>query len=137
MNSKKNYLLAQVDPAAIIHNCKIIRSLIPTGCHLCPAVKCNAYGHGIEIVVPVLDSAGAEMLCVSAIHEAQQLLELKWRNPILLLGSEFSIYTGEQKHDLARWIVENQIRITVTNKNDINFSSLPLETGHPVKDWDT
>jgi len=118
MYSKYKYLSAQIDPAAIIHNCGIIRGLIPGGCRLCPAVKCNAYGHGIEIVLPAVRSAEAEMLCISAVFEAEQLLELGWDRPILLLGSEFSIYSGKEKHELARWIVENQIRVTVTNKND-------------------
>lgn len=128
MNSKHKYLLAQIDPAAIIYNCGIIRGLIPAGCRLCPAVKCNAYGHGIEIVLPALRSADAEMLCISAIREAQQVLELKWNHPILLLGSEFSIYSGKQKRELARWIVKNQIRITVTNKNDIEALSAAAES---------
>lgn len=128
MYTKHKYLFAQIDPAAIIHNCGIIRGLIPVGCRLCPAVKCNAYGHGTEIVIPALRSTDAEMLCISAIHEARQLLELKWNRPILLLGSEFSIYSGKQKRELARWIVKNQIRITVANENDIEELSAAAES---------
>ena len=127
MYSKYKYLLAQIDLAAIIHNCRIIRGLIPAGCRLCPAVKCNAYGHGIEIVLPALRSAEAEMLCISAIFEAEQLLELGWDRPILLLGSEFSIYSGKEKQELAHWIVEKQIRVIVTSKDDIEALSKAAE----------
>lgn len=122
MSYERHYLTAEIDLDAIVHNCRLIRE-ISTNRKLCPAVKCNAYGHGIEVVLPALRSAEVEMVCVASIQEAQQLIELRWEGPILLLGSEFSIYVGKQKNELAHWIVENQIRITPTSKADIDALS--------------
>lgn len=119
MLSERYYLLAQIDTSAIVHNCRILRELIPAKCRLCPVVKCNAYGHGVEIVLPALRSADVKMVCVAAIDEAQKVRELGWDRPILLLGAEFSVYSGKQKKELAHWIVENDVRITATNKDDI------------------
>ena len=119
MPSRRHYLTGFVDRSAIIHNCKIIRQLIAPTCKLCVTVKCNAYGHGIEAVLPALTSADVDMLCVSAIHEAKKLTQLGWDGPVLMLGSQFSIYTGKEKKQLAEWIIENELRITAVDENDI------------------
>jgi len=90
-------------------------------------VKCNAYGHGVEVVLPALKTAEVEMLCVATIAEARQVQELGWDGPILLLGTEFSIYSDKEKEELACWIVESQLRITVTNKKDVDVLSAAAE----------
>lgn len=128
MDYKRYYLSAQIDLSAIVHNCKILRQLIPAGCKLCAVVKCNAYGHGVEVVLPALKTAEVEMLCVATIAEARQVQELGWEGPILLFGAEFSIYSSKEKEELARWIVENQLRITVTNKKDVDVLSAAAES---------
>jgi alanine racemase len=86
---------------------------------MCVAVKCNAYGHGIDVVLPALKMANVDMLAVAAIPEAMQLRELGWDRPILLLGSQLSIYTGKTKNEIAEWLVENQVRVTAMYKEDI------------------
>jgi alanine racemase len=86
---------------------------------MCVAVKCNAYGHGIDVVLPALKTANVDMLAVAAIPEAIKLRELGWERPILLLGSQLSIYTGNSKKEIAEWLVENQVRITAMYKEDI------------------
>ena len=123
MNPQNHYLTAEIDTSAIIHNCKILKELINPNCELSAAVKCNAYGHGIEIVLPALKSADVRMVCVSSLKEAQEVGQLGWEKPVLLLGSEFSIYRGDEKKDYARWIVENQLRITPTTIDDIESLS--------------
>ena len=133
MPSKRHYLTGFVERSAIIHNCKIIRQLIAPTCKLCVAVKCNAYGHGIEAVLPALTSADVDMLCVSAIHEAKKLTQLGWDGPVLMLGSEFGIYTGEEKKQLAEWIIENELRITAVDENDIEvLASVANTLGKPA-----
>jgi alanine racemase len=126
-------LSAEIDLDAIVHNCRIIKAITGQKCRLCPTVKCNAYGHGIEVVLPALKAADVEMVCVASIQEARQLVELRWEKPILLLGSEFTIYNGKQKNELAHWIVENQIRITATTKADIDVLSTAAKSlGKPA-----
>ncbi|MHC4396465.1 MAG: alanine racemase [Planctomycetota bacterium] len=114
-----DYLVAQIDLAAITHNCKILRHLTPKNSLMCVAVKCNAYGHGVDIILPALKSANIDMLAVAAIPEAQQLRQLGWQKPILLLGSQFSIHTGKQKNELAEWLVANGVRITAMYTQDV------------------
>jgi len=114
-----DYLVAKIDLSAVIHNCNILRKFASKKCKICVAVKCNAYAHGIDIILPALKKANVDMLAVAAIPEAMQLRSLGWEKPILLLGSEFSIYAGRQKYEIAEWLVENQVRITAMYKEDL------------------
>ncbi len=117
--SQRVYLYAEIDSVAIVHNCGIFRELIPSGCKLCPAVKCNAYGHGVEAILPALREADAEMVCVASIEEVVELRQLGWDRPILLLGAELSVYGSNAKREAAEWLVENQVRVTPSSKEDI------------------
>ena len=119
MPTDRHCLVAQIDLSAIVHNCKVLRRLASEECRMCVAVKCDAYGHGVDVVLPALKSSNVDMLAVAAIQEARQLRELRWERPILLLGSQLSIYAGEQKNELAEWIVANRIRITAMYKEDV------------------
>ena len=112
------YTQARIDRAAIAHNCRALRSVIPAECRMCVAAKCNAYGHGVEVVLPVFEAEKIEMLCVASFAEAEELLALNWTGEILVLGSELSACGGGDKVELARWIVENEIRMTLTRKAD-------------------
>ncbi len=117
----RHHLVALIDNEAIIHNCRVIKGIIGYNCKLCAVVKCNAYGHGIDAVLPAMFVAGVEMLAVATIDEARQLRQMGWSRGILLLGSEFGLYNNEQKRQLAGWIVRNDLRITVTNIDDLIF----------------
>ena len=100
------------------------------GGKMCVAVKANAYGHGIRQVLPALHEANIDMLAVAAIDEAIELRDLNWRKPILVLGSEFSIYGKSQKNELAELIVKNELRITATQKEDIDTLARAAEKLH-------
>lgn len=116
-----NYLQAQIDLSAIVHNCGLLRNTLKKQCKFCITAKSNAYGNGIDVVLPAFKAAGADMLAVATFKEAQKLLDLAWDKPILLFGSEFSIYNAQQKRELAEWLVQNQVRITVMNADDAEF----------------
>ena len=114
-----NYIYAQIDEKALISNCEYLKSL---KCHakMCVAVKANAYGHGVEIVVGVLVKAGVDMLAVANFNEARQLLELKPPCPVLVFGSYLSIFKVNNKKQIAEWVVNNGVRITPMLKMDID-----------------
>lgn len=133
MSEQGRHLVARIDTAAIAHNCRVLRGLIPAGCRICAVVKCNAYGHGMSAVLPALQAENIEMLCVGTVDEARELIALHWTRPILMLGSEFSIYSDNDKADLARWLVENDIRITATRAIDIKELIVAAESlGKPA-----
>ncbi|NOX59862.1 MAG: alanine racemase [Planctomycetes bacterium] len=128
------HLLAEIDQDAIVHNCNVLRSRVPSTSRFCVAVKANAYGHGFDIVLPALARAGVDMVAVATVTEAQQIRDLGWDQSILLLGTELSIYQGSLKRDVARWLVEHEIRVTVLSQDDLDaFSAAANSTGKAVR----
>lgn len=113
-------IVAKIDAAAIRHNCATIKKMLPPDCQFGSMVKCNAYGHGIELVLPILQEAEAKMLGVATLMEAVQVRNLGWDGIILLLMPEIGIYSGQKKKDMARLIIENDIRITCVSVQDID-----------------
>lgn len=71
---------------AVRSNIKSVRSLVGNTRHVWPAVKANAYGHGVIPVSQACIQAGADGLCVATINEAAQLIDAGINLPILELG---------------------------------------------------
>ena len=65
---KQHFLFAEIESAAIEHNCRLLRSFAQPGCRMCVAVKANAYGHGIDVVLPALERAGVDMVGAKGTH---------------------------------------------------------------------
>lgn len=77
---------ATVHPAALTHNLDVARSHAPRA-RVWAVVKANAYGHGIERVLPSLRTAdGFALLDLS---EAVRVRRHGWKGPILLLEGMF------------------------------------------------
>ena len=77
---------ATIYPDAIRHNLRLVSQLAPSS-HIWAVVKANAYGHGIERVLPAL--AEADGIALLDLDEAVRVRELGWRQPILLLEGIF------------------------------------------------
>ncbi|MBR3969226.1 MAG: alanine racemase [Clostridia bacterium] len=93
----------EIDTDALVHNFNIIKKA--TNTPVCAVVKANAYGHGVDIVAPVLQNAGADSFAVSNINEAIKLRELGITKPILILGYTPCEFTEElQKHNISQCI---------------------------------
>ncbi|NLE30088.1 MAG: alanine racemase [Phycisphaerae bacterium] len=116
MNSK--YLFSVIDPLAIEHNCHLLRDCAPNK-KMCVAIKANAYGHDVRIVLPVFEKLKIDMLAVACIEEADELRNLGWKHPILLLGSELSVYPIPLRRQYARFLIDKEIRVTATNQEDL------------------
>ncbi|HBG27811.1 MAG: alanine racemase [Planctomycetes bacterium GWF2_41_51] len=119
MSRWPEHIIAQINLSAIRYNCREIRKRIPSGCKICVAVKCNAYGHGMDVVMPAFKDFGIDMVAVATISEAMHLKQIGWKKAILLLGSEFSMYHGKLKTEIAQWLIENDIRIMLMTANDM------------------
>jgi alanine racemase len=74
----------EVDHAAIRHNLRAIRSVVP-GAGVIGVVKANAYGHGAVAVARTLVAAGIDRLAVATVDEARRLREAGIDAPLLLL----------------------------------------------------
>jgi len=83
----------EIDRSALRHNLKAVRKLAGKA-GIMAVVKANAYGHGLEEVVRVLDG-GVEVFAVASLGEAIQLRKVLKRVPILLLSAALPSEYGE------------------------------------------
>ena len=63
----------EISKKALIHNLKAFRKLVGEDVVLAPAVKANAYGHGLVECAEILSKNGADYLCVNALFEAEKI----------------------------------------------------------------
>lgn len=90
-------LVAQIDLQAIRHNLARLRQSCGPQVRVCPALKANAYGHGIAVVAPALEQAGVEMAGVATLGEAVELRDLGWKRPVLLFGPLFAAPSAAER----------------------------------------
>jgi len=81
-----NNAWVEINKDDLRHNIGVFRKLIGPGRIMCPAVKSNAYGHGLIECAPVMLEAGADWLGVNALFEAFALREAGIRAPIYIMG---------------------------------------------------
>lgn len=128
-----DYLVAEIDLGALAHNCRVVRSLARPACRLCVPVKANAYGHGVEVVLPGLRAAKVDMLAVVSVREAAELRGLGWERPVLLMGTELGAYEGGGKDEIAGWLVEHGISVTASSAGDLDALARAAErVGKPA-----
>lgn len=78
---------AEINLPRLRSNFEKCRSLLPKGVEMMTVVKANAYGHGIETVIPCLENdCGVNFFAVSNLVEAIELRELGVSGEILILG---------------------------------------------------
>jgi alanine racemase len=78
--------LATVDLGAIRHNVNRLASLLPRGAAFCAVVKANGYGHGAVPVAEAALSAGASVLGVATVTEAEELRAAGFTARALIFG---------------------------------------------------
>lgn len=84
---------AYIDAQAIAHNLAELRKRIGTAAHgqyppIWAVVKADAYGHGLEQVLPGLQKADG--LAVQSLPEAYRCRALGWTRPVLVMGGGFT-----------------------------------------------
>lgn len=76
----------ELDKTALAGNVEYLRSLMPDGCRLMPALKANAYGHGAVWTATELNRLGVDAFCVACLSEGIALRRADIKGEILVLG---------------------------------------------------
>ena len=84
----KDYLTMSVSASAVRHNIALLRRRVGPGVKLCPVVKDDCYGHGMDVLYPVLAGL-VDGFVVASPHEALALRRRGWRGFILCLLSAY------------------------------------------------
>lgn len=87
----------ELDAEALRQNVEFFRARIPQHCRLMPAVKADAYGHGLVPIARLLDSMGVDAYSVACISEGIELRNAGIKGKILILG-----YTSPEDFPLLR-----------------------------------
>ena len=100
---------AEINLDHIAWNVRRIRQSVRRSCEIMGVVKADAYGHGVDQVVPVMLANGVSRLAVSMLDEAIQLRQAGIEVPILVLS-----YTDTRR---APEILANRITQTVYSRD--------------------
>ncbi len=76
----------ELDRSALRKNVNALRQRLPEHCHLMPAVKADAYGHGAILVAKELNRMGVDAFCVACAAEGISLRKHGITGEILVLG---------------------------------------------------
>ena len=112
--------IARISEAAIRQNYQVFRERCGPSVKICPAVKANAYGHGISIVAPVLAEAGVEMFSVANILEAQELSSIVPSVPVLIFSP---VQVGVTEKDLLVEAIESAYHLTIADMSGAKLLS--------------
>lgn len=131
---------AEISTSALVHNFKTIKNSAQN-CRLMAVVKADAYGHGTDIVLPALISAGADCFAVSNIDEAMELRSMGIKSPILILGyTPFeaaeklalnnitqSVYDKEYAKHLSEYATRANVTVTTHIKLDTGMGRIGFD----------
>ena len=76
----------EVNVGALAGNLATLKSLLPPGAEIAPAVKANAYGHGLALAARAFLAGGADWLCVNSLTEAAALRAAGVSAPLYIMG---------------------------------------------------
>ena len=106
--------VAEIDLSAIAFNLRGVRKKVGNKVKVMAVVKANAYGHGIDLVPPFIESAGlSDFFGVAFPEEGIMLRKAGIRKPIHV----FTIPPENQ----ASWFTEFDLEPTVSSVREITF----------------
>ena len=120
MATVRSDLVAHIDLDALRHNYRALRQSLGPKVRLCAALKADAYGHGIQLVAPVLEAEGCDYAAVATVPEAVELRQIGWKPPILLLGNVLAIADAEERQNRLDEIVRHGLAVTVAEATSID-----------------
>jgi len=116
-------LRIEVSAAAIAHNIRVLRDEIGRDVRFCAVVKSNAYGHGINLVWPVI-AEHADWLAVASADEAVALRDLGYAGPLLMLFCARACGVETEAIELLAELIRRDVILTVTDPADVELVKL-------------
>src|SRR4030042_1210740 len=97
----------EISDSVLRNNIKVLKVVAKPKAKLICVVKANAYGHGLNEIMSILEKNGIEMYAVDSVDEAINIRKLGIDKPILILG--YVVLTDLKK------AVKNNISLTIYN----------------------
>lgn len=92
----------EISKAAYKHNIDFLRSILNEGVNISSVVKGNAYGHSIDLFIPLAEENGVEHFSVFSANEAYNVQKVsKNKSNIMIMGSV--------ENEQLEWAIEHEI----------------------------
>ncbi len=114
----ESYLTAEISVTAVAENLSVLRHRLRPGVKLCAVVKADAYGHGLQGLLPVV-SAGADALAVATPEEAIALREAGYERPVLMFFSACAYADGGELRDALEQLIAHSVTLTVVSEQEL------------------
>ncbi len=101
---------AEISEKALRANFREIRKKLDPSVLVLSVVKADAYGHGADLVAPLLEKEGSDYFAVATAEEGVSLRKIGISRPILVLG-----YTDPSEFEL---LLENQLTAAMFHADD-------------------
>ncbi len=94
----------EIDAAALRHNVRQLREVFAPAT-MAMVVKADAYGHGVESVVPIAESAGVDEFAVFSAHEAWHVEQASHGSRIQIMGHmDPQSHAWAARHGMEPWV---------------------------------
>lgn len=124
MLTRSNWVEINLD--AIRNNITLLREMVGTDIQIMPAVKSNAYGHGLLESCRVLEESGADILGVGSVEEGIALREYGNKLPLL-------IFASNTIHEAAEVYIKYNLIPTILYYDQAeSISNVSLTNPHPI-----
>lgn len=116
----------ELSRTALRQNLEFLRSRVGKSVTISSVVKANAYGHGVEVFVPLAESCGIDHFSVASSQEAAAVLEsASAASRIMIMGILYD-------RDLA-WVIEHGIEFFVFDLQRLETAArVAKEVGQPA-----
>ncbi len=118
---------AEIRAEAIRRNLTAIRQRLAPGTAICAVVKANAYGHGVQNVLPILLEENVERAGVAHLEEGLELRGLGWSRPILCFCPFLAVGDKKERMEKAVMAVNANLSCTITTVAEVEALSRAAE----------
>lgn len=118
-DSFQPFAIQEVSRAAVAENLALLAGRLGGGTRLCPVVKADCYGHGLDVLMPVFVER-ADALAVAQPVEAFAARQFGWPGPLLVLFPPFAA-AGRRPVETFAELIAQQATLTVTEADQLDL----------------
>jgi len=126
-------LRAQLSTAAARHNVAEVRRVVGSEVEVCAVVKANAYGHGLDQMVPCFTPL-VDRFAVTLPPTALRVRELGWSGPILVFFRAAGFAHSDAVADMLEKVARAEVTVTIAGQDDVELlESVALRLARPIE----
>ena len=109
---------AEISASAVRANISTLRRCLADGVKICAVVKCDCYGHGGDLLLPVVAEM-ADWLGVATPAEALHLRRIGYDAPLLVFFSTCTDRGESNLADIPEMLLQQRITLTIASRGEL------------------